>query len=166
MNQPAAPTEPMVDGDSAMQSAPPAAALWRQLVAMLYDALLIIPLVMAATAGLLVLHKSTGNSEAIPPPWQVQLLSVLVLTGFYAIFWRKSGQTLGMQAWRIKLVTAEGQVPRGRHIIKRLIGVLVSLLPAGLGYWWSLWDRQHQSWHDKLSGTRLIRVPAKTEGTD
>ncbi|MEE4203172.1 MAG: RDD family protein [Halieaceae bacterium] len=138
------------------------AVLWRHVVAMIYDTLLIVPLLMAATAGLLALHRFNGGAETPLPPWQVQASGLIVTAFFYTIFWRKSGQTLGMQAWRIKLVGADGQAVSGSQILRRLISVPLSMLPAGLGYWWCLWDPERKSWHDRLSGTRLIMLPKKS----
>ena len=149
--------------DSANPSPPEGtdAPLWRHLVAIIYDTLLIVPLLMATTAALLVLHRSFGNADTALPPWQVQLSGLMVIAGFYAIFWRKSGQTLGMQAWRLKLVSVSGAPVSSGQILRRLIAVPLSLLPAGLGYLWCLWDGEHKSWHDHLSGTQLIKLPKK-----
>jgi len=35
------------------------------------------------------------------------------------------------------------------------------LLPAGLGWWWMLVDRERLAWHDRLSGTRIVLVPPR-----
>ena len=34
---------------------------------------------------------------------------VLVIAGYYALNWLRSGQTLGMRAWRLRTVSASGQ---------------------------------------------------------
>ena len=36
---------------------------------------------------------------------------------------------------------------------------LLSLLAGGLGFWWAWIDRDGRAWHDRASGTRLVRVP-------
>ena len=71
------------------------------------------------------------------------------------------GQTLGMQAWRIRLRSIdEAQTTISlRQALLRCAGALVSLLPLGAGYWWCLVDRHGRYWHDYLSGTELELLP-------
>ena len=57
----------------------------------------------------------------------------------FILFWRKSGQTLGMQTW-YQLVDEQGQPVGVRQGLTRCAAALLSLLPLGLGYWWSLLD--------------------------
>jgi uncharacterized RDD family membrane protein YckC len=42
--------------------------------------------------------------------------------------------------------------------MKRYLIGNVSLLLGGLGFWWALLDRDKRTWHDRASGTRLVRV--------
>jgi uncharacterized RDD family membrane protein YckC len=82
--------------------------------------------------------------------------------GYYGLSWRRGGQTLGMRAWRLRLVHASGQVPPWRAVLLRYLVAGVSLGAFGLGFLWSLWDPQRRSWHDLASGTRLLRLPRST----
>jgi Predicted membrane protein/domain len=84
------------------------------------------------------------------------------VTGLYAtVSWRRGGQTLGMRPWRLHLRTREGGQPTRRAVwLRYLVGTL-SLLAGGLGFWWSLVDRQRLTWHDRASGTWLQREPKK-----
>lgn len=147
--------------DSPPPPTPP--GLTRRLAALLYDTLLVIPLVGVTVALiLLAVATATGASEednlVLQPHW-VQLISVLCVIGFYSAFWSKGGQTLGMQAWRIQLLDATGKPPGPGRCVLRCLAALLSLLPAGLGYWWVLVDREKRSWHDRLSGTHLVLLP-------
>ena len=127
---------------------------------MVYDTLLVAPLLMVNALVWVVSFGPTSSvQEASVPPLLMQLSSVAVVTVFFSIFWLKSGQTLGMQAWRIKLVSVDGSGVSWGQCLLRCLGVLLSALPAGLGYWWSLIDTNSRTWHDRLSGTRLIKVP-------
>jgi uncharacterized RDD family membrane protein YckC len=77
---------------------------------------------------------------------------------FFAGFWARSGQTLGMRTWRIRVETVEGgPVPLHKALL-RFVLALLSLAPLGLGYWWMLVDREGCTWHDRLSSTRVLRV--------
>ena len=81
-----------------------------------------------------------------------------VATGFYATMsWRRGGQTLGMRPWRLRVIDAAG-VPAGYRAlwIRYAVGTL-SLLVAGLGFWWAWVDRERLTWHDRASGTRMVR---------
>ena len=83
----------------------PAAPFWRHLLAMLYDSLLIIPLFMAAAALWIAVFGPTKTLDEPAVPAVLQWCSwILILLLFFGIFWRRAVQTLGMQAWRIKLM--------------------------------------------------------------
>ncbi len=147
--------------DSATLDPPP---LLRRLAAMLYDTLLVIPFIgvtiAAATAvEMWLLNAGGGDDYYQMHPQLVQALSVACVIVFFSAFWRKGGQTLGMQAWRVKLVDEQGEIPGMGRCLLRCLAALVSLAPAGLGYWWCLVDRRKRYWHDHLSGTHLLLLP-------
>lgn len=149
----------------------PPPGLPRRLIAMLYDTLLVLPLVMLAVALALGLYAALVNltggvvdPEALSPLLR-QLIILVTVIGFFSIFWLKSGQTLGMQAWRIKLVTSNGDPVRPRHTVLRCLAALLSAACLGLGYLWCLVDRRGRYWHDYLSGTELVLLPKKAKGS-
>ena len=80
---------------------------------------------------------------------------------YYGIPWTRRGQTLGMVAWRLRLERADGSLPCWPDVPKRLAAATLSLLPAGLGWWWMLVDRERLAWHDRLSGTRIVLTPPR-----
>ncbi len=143
-------------------------SLLRRLAAMVYDTLLVIPFIgvtIAAATAVEMWLKGAGSTEYYQMhPQLVQALSLACVTVFFTAFWRKGGQTLGMQAWRVKLVDANGDVPGTGRCLLRCLAALASLAPAGLGYWWCLLDKRGRYWHDYLSGThlQLLPKPAKT----
>lgn len=105
-----------------------------------------------------------GARENIAPfsEWQWALwISCWGVTGLYAtISWRRGGQTLGMRPWRVMLVpmSATAAPPWRALWVRYAVGTL-SLACGGLGFWWALWDRDRLTWHDRASGTRLLRRP-------
>ena len=136
------------------------APLWRHLLAMVYDSFLVAPLLMANALVWVSLFGPTDTmARPAVPAWVMQSTSLCVVALFFSIFWCKSGQTLGMQAWRIQVVSAEGESLTLRKAILRCAVALVSLLPMGLGYLWGILDRSHLTWHDRLSATRLVLLP-------
>lgn len=140
----------------------PAPPFWRHLLAMLYDLLLILPLFMAATAMWVAILGPTDTIAEPSVPAALQWAGwLLIVILFFGIFWRRGGQTLGMQAWRIKLITSSGERPTWKQALIRVIGALLSATPFGLGYAWRFVSVKKAYWHDQWSGTRLVVIPKK-----
>jgi uncharacterized RDD family membrane protein YckC len=140
----------------------PAPALPRRLAAIIYDALLVLPLVMVCVAAGLGIRQLLGSAaDSLLPATLVQTIAVFSCIGFFGSFWLKSGQTLGMQAWRIKLVAMPGNELTFGRVVTRCVSALLSALCLGLGYWWCIFDRRKRCWHDYLSGTELVLLPKK-----
>lgn len=130
----------------------PPASLLKQFAAMLYDSLLIFAVLFFATAIALILNRG----EAIESSPLFSLYLLFILFSFYAWFWHRSGQTLGMRAWKIRIVSESGGNPGWGSSYLRLALALVSILCLGLGYFWRLF--KPYTWHDKLSQTSIIDV--------
>ena len=140
----------------------PTPPIWRHLLAMLYDLLLILPLFMAATAMWVAILGPTDTITEPSVPAALQWAGwLLIVILFFGIFWRRGGQTLGMQAWRIKLITNSGERPTWKQALIRVIGALLSAALFGLGYAWRLVSTEKAYWHDQWSGTRLVLIPKK-----
>ncbi len=132
------------------------ASLFTRCAAFCYDLLLLVGLVASFTLLAVLLH-----GEAIAPgslSFQAALLAII--TVFFCGFWTRGGQTVGMKAWRIRVVARTAGRSRWPRAALRFFASWLSLLPAGLGYWWALVDRERCCWHDRLSGTRVIRASA------
>ena len=143
-------------------------SLLRRLTAMVYDTLLVIALIAAVNGlALGVLVKATGGEQQILSAQLAQFLTSLSVVFFFSIFWVKSGQTLGMQTWRIKLVDFKGHPPTIGKSILRCLGAFLSAACLGFGYLWCLVDRNGRYWHDYISGTELVLLPnpGKSEET-
>lgn len=137
------------------------APLWLRLAAALYDLFPLIALWML-TAGLALL-AARGQVEAAhaPPAFRIALRLALlaVSAGYFMISWRRGGQTIGMRAWRVRVVAADGQALSWSRALLRFAVALVSLLALGAGFLWCLFDRQRRGWHDLAAGTRVERLP-------
>ncbi len=136
----------------------PAASLFRRLAAGLYDLLLLAGLLMFV--GFAVIVARQGEAVAPGTLW-FQALLLVTAALFYAGFWSRDGQTLGMRAWRLRLVDESGRPPPFRICLLRFFAALLSLAPCGLGLWWLLWDAQRRSWHDRLTHTRIVLLARK-----
>jgi uncharacterized RDD family membrane protein YckC len=145
-------------------ASPPGAAssrpgVARRLASALYDLLLTVALVLIATFPWLAVFGDSTHG------WRRHALQVwvLVVVGAYFVwFWTRSGQTLPMKTWRIRLVRADTGGPvgvwQGAH---RFLIAVLGTLAAGLGFWWAFIDRDRQFLHDRLSGTALVDAPLK-----
>ncbi len=149
------------------------AGVWRRLAAMVYDGMLLFGVLFVAAAiaafigGGMDTSAQVANEDVVHEiapamgglAFQLYLLAIVVL--FYCIFWRKNGQTLGMQAWRLRVQNADGEVPSWGQCLRRMAAGVPSLLLGGLGYWWIWVDRDRRAWHDRLSGTFVVVLPKK-----
>ena len=129
--------------------------LFRLFAAIFYDLLLLIASLFFATAILLPLNggEAFTQSHLFYP---LYLISVSFI--FYGWFWTHGGQTLGLKAWKIKLLTSDLKTLSWRHATIRFAVSLVSGLFFGLGFLWIIIDRKQRSWHDIASKTELFMV--------
>jgi uncharacterized RDD family membrane protein YckC len=143
----------------------PSPSLLRRLIAMLYDTFLVVALVGVVNAlALGVVARITQGNQQVLSPHLAQTLTTLSIVGFFSLFWIKSGQTLGMQAWRIKLVDFQGRPPSITRALARCLGACLSAACFGLGYLWCLVDPNKRYWHDYISHTELILLPKQDKG--
>ncbi|ARU57614.1 RDD domain protein [Oleiphilus messinensis] len=145
-------------------------SLFRRLVAMLYDTLITVALLMVTTgfykmiqAKILGTEKLKQLTEAGHFDTDPLLSSILfiVMFLFYGYFWTKSGQTLGMQVWHIRIQTREGYPVRWTQALLRFFMAWVSALCFGLGYLWILVDKKKRAWHDHFSLSEVVRIPKR-----
>lgn len=125
----------------------------RRLGSIFYDLLLLLALMAVATTVItLPLGLPTGGWFVLYQFFIFEIIPLLFFTGF----WSRGGQTLGMRAWRMKLVREDGSQVRWDDAFKRHLAALFSCLVFGLGFVWILIDPKGLAWHDHLSKTRLI----------
>jgi len=139
-----------------------APGLARRGLAMLYDGLLLVALWFGVSAVLLAISAGL-LTEPGRPLWLAyahRLSLVLATLGFFGWFWTHGGQTLGMRAWRLRLVSSvEHGAVTWKQSVLRLATACLSVSALGLGFFWSWIDPKRRTWHDRLSGTELILLP-------
>lgn len=85
-------------------------------------------------------------------------VSSLLPAAYFILFWVFNGATPGKMAISAKVVDAvTGEHPSAPRYVARYVGYLLSILPLGLGFIWIAFDKRKQGWHDKLSGTVVVR---------
>lgn len=140
------------------RAATPAHLGWR-LLALVYDLLPALALWFVASALVYALRGGTPVEPGSVYAW-IELGLLWGVTGLYAVIsWQRGGQTLGMRPWRLKVVAADGRPAEAKALWTRYAVATLSLLAAGLGFWWALLDREQRTWHDLASGTRFVRLP-------
>ncbi|WP_201582475.1 RDD family protein [Psychrobacter immobilis] len=166
-----------------------------RMAAILYDGMLVLALlflvgtILTVIGTLLTMDTGTQSQEAKSlPTWYQNFIMtpsfILTLVGFYGLFWRRSGQTLGMQTWRLKTVNNSGHLLTWGQSFKRILAA--SLMPLIFGiigsviggtrailltsallgfvfnYAFCLFNRRGLAVQDRLSNTITLKMP-KTE---
>ena len=83
----------------------------------------------------------------------------LVLAGYGALMWKLRGTTIGGIICNLRVVRTDGRDIEWETAIVRALGCFLSLIPLGLGFIWMVFDSNRQTWHDKIAGTVVVRVP-------
>jgi len=167
MSQPAPPPEP-----GNLQTP----ALKRRLACFVYEGVLLFGVVTVAG---LVYTLATQQRHALVGLHGMQAFQFVVLGVYFVWFWSRSGQTLAMQTWHIRLLTRDGQpVSRGRALCRYLLSwlwflpalatvhfsglkgtapFLTAVVTGVLAYAaLSRLHPQRQYWHDAVCGTQLV----------
>lgn len=153
-----------------------APSLRRRMAAFLYEGVLLFGVVMIA--GYLF-STLTQQRHALQGQWALQAFLFLILAIYFVWFWSRSGQTVAMKAWHIRLVDAKGAAVSQRRALARYVLSWLWFLPALAAAWlasfrstasifglmtagvvaYALLSRLHpqrQFWHDVVCGTRLV----------
>jgi len=167
-------------------SALPSPQFWRRVSCCLYEQLVLLGVIaLAFLAPNLALGILFGVSL---PSWLTFLYLYAVLGIYFVWYWTKTGQTLAMQTWRIRMIDQHGYTLKRPQALWRYIYGSLWIIPCVLLQWafhvekWQIiemlfavalffWpltiflDRnnlmQRQSLADRFAGTRLVELPKK-----
>jgi uncharacterized RDD family membrane protein YckC len=73
--------------------------------------------------------------------------------------WSWKGTTIGGVVCNLKVVRLDGRDADVSVCVVRGLASVFSALPLLLGFFWVGWTAERQSWHDKIAGTVIVRVP-------
>jgi uncharacterized RDD family membrane protein YckC len=124
------------------------------MLAMLYDGIVMLGLLILASA--IALPFGSVNKVAFHDFW-FTLWLLAVCFAYLGGCWRYGGMTVGMRAWKIRLVSDDGQAISWTRCLSRFLVGLVSLSVFGLGIFWALVDQKNRGWHDLATHTLLIK---------
>jgi uncharacterized RDD family membrane protein YckC len=154
----AAATPPPVMGEVAVAPAVPMlppilsastlerAGFWIRLAAALLDCVMV-----GIVFGML--HRLWMGFGGVFPFWYAVYCVVL---------WATKGTTIGGIICGLKIVRLDDRPVDWGVAVVRALGGFLSLAVAGLGFIWVAFDNEKQSWHDKIAGTTIVKVPKGT----
>jgi|TARA_B100000959_G_scaffold45075_3_gene45642 uncharacterized RDD family membrane protein YckC len=129
----------------------------RRFGALLYDMFMLAGVLFIAALPLPVLDQfAPDEAWTIVAKRGYLLIACFVYLGG---FWVHGGQTVGMKAWRVKVVRDDGRSLSWKDAIWRFGASCLSLSAFGLGFLWALVDPTQRTWHDRLSRTHMVGCP-------
>jgi uncharacterized RDD family membrane protein YckC/cytoskeletal protein CcmA (bactofilin family) len=127
----------------------PRAGFWIRFAAVVLDAIMV-GIVCGMFQGMLGwLFRATGSF----PLW---------FAIYNVIMWATKGTTIGGIICGLKVVRIDDRPLDWSVALVRALGAFLSLAVAGLGFIWVAFDDDKQSWHDKIAGTTIVKVPKGT----
>ena len=154
--------------------------LKRRMASFVYEGLLLfgIGLIPGVIGALFV--ALTGHEHPLQSYTALRAITLMIYAVYFSWFWSTRGQTLPMQTWHIRVVTAQGEPLSQPRALARFIASCAWFAPAAalasINHWtrWqglaaigigvvayallALLHPQRQFWHDALCGTRLVNV--------
>ena len=130
----------------------PRAGFWVRVWALLID-LVLVGVVTAPFRHVMHISQFGGDVTFDSP----SMLPLLALYG--ALMWKLRGTTVGGIIFGLKVVRLDDRPVDWATAIVRALGCFLSLVACGLGFIWVAFDQDRQSWHDKIAGTVVVRVP-------
>tara|TARA_B100000427_G_C15387729_1_gene541879 strand:- start:452 stop:871 length:420 start_codon:yes stop_codon:yes gene_type:complete len=133
------------------------AGFFKRVFSLIYDSLAITGIILSLSLLLVLLNGGYAEENSIAG--LIQLL-ILILSGpcFYTYFWiANEGQTVGMQAWKIKLISQKKDLSIVLCLLRCFMS-LISFLIFGIGYFLILFNKDNRSLADLLTDTQIIDV--------
>lgn len=119
---------------------------WHRLGASLLDVIMV-----GVASGML--HGVFGRLAGNFPLWFMV---------YCVAMWATKGTTIGGIICGLKVVRLDDRPVDWTVAVVRGLSAFLSLAVAGLGFIWVAIDNEKQSWHDKIAGTTIVRVPKGT----
>ena len=138
-------------------SDPASPGLFRRLGTILYDTVLLVALELVVAQPLPLVPEHILQSQLGRACTFAGMLLVAYL--FFGWFWTHGGQTLGMRAWRVRVVRNDGTAMTWWDSLKRLVAATASLVFGGIGFLWCLVDKNGDALHDRRCGSKAQYLP-------
>ncbi len=142
------------------------AALWRRLAAMAYDSIVIIAIwivigfIVLSVFGIDQAQMVETERVVMNPYYRITLFSSMLLSAFlfFAWFWTHSGQTLGMQAWKLRVQNLDASAITYKQSLIRFFIAPFSFILLGAGYFYMFFNAKKLTLPDLLSQSVVVKV--------
>lgn len=131
----------------------------RRLAASLIDTIVfsllfaILLLIVTGDAAMITMKSNGQIHFSTSRGWWEQLFYILITVSMWVKFLGTPGKLL----LGCHVVDADTKQPlKIPQALIRYLGYFVSLLPLGLGFFWIIWDKRKQGFHDKLANSVVI----------
>ena len=131
------------------------AGFFKRVFSLIYDSLAITGIILSLSLLLVLLNGGYAEENSISG--LIQFL-IIILSGpcFYTYFWiANEGQTLGMQAWKIQLISQKKDLSVALCLLRCFVSI-ISFLILGMGYFLILIHKENRSLSDLLTDTQII----------
>ena len=125
----------------------------RRLLSLIYEILLLIAVALLAGGAAAALAQITSPAHT---RLLTRIIGLAACAAYFAWQWQRSGQTLPMKTWHMRLETVDGtRIELSRALLRAALATAGYLL-LGISVIWAFIDRDRQFLHDRLAGTRLV----------
>ncbi len=98
----------------------------------------------------LIIDAAAGTAPVLT------LLGILGWVIFVLMLWAQ-GQSPGKRILGLRVMSTGGETAGfWKMVLREVIGKFVSGLVLYLGYFWIIWDKDQQGWHDKIADTVVV----------
>ncbi len=135
------------------------APIWKRLLALIYDGLVVTALIL--TSGLIASVLAQGEA----PAWLTQVLIVFSVGGYFWWSWTHGGKTAGMRAWHLRVVGLKSEAITHDVAFRRLVFCVLTLAPVGATLFTAALSPIGQTIYDRLSKTKVVTEPKSDKST-
>lgn len=164
-----------LEAPTTMPSSAPFAATSPDAVGVIYDQPIPPRPPVTRSQSLLAMPKATFGERAAA--FALDVILVIILSAFidvgangarwflmllliyHVVFWTLKATTVGGIICNLRIVRTDGSALGFAEALIRGLSGVFSVLVAGLGCLWILWDPERQAWHDRFAGTYVVKVP-------
>jgi uncharacterized RDD family membrane protein YckC len=130
------------------------APLRLRLLSLVYEGMLLLAVLFISSYLFLSVARD-AQSGWTRTLFQIYLFSVCSV--YFVFCWTRTGQTLPMKTWRVRVVTRDGGSLSAGQAFIRYIFATPGML-SGISLLWAPFDKDRQFLHDRLAGTRIVRM--------
>lgn len=119
---------------------------------------IVIVLMLAFVAfGIGIYFLQGTEAELGSASFTIYLLLFILASSYFVILNGYSGKTIGKMLMGIRIISDDGNTIGFWQSFVRWIGYYISAIFLFVGFLWSIFDRNSQSWHDKIAGTFVVK---------